>query len=151
MSKKNRPSPSASANLHCGKSKRGNDGRMYTSKRTSRGYCQWKLKSPSRKIKKQYKGGHLVYYSKRNKRRRSRKNPSRTEINSSRPSSKLFTSATIHLGWSYKYAKKTEKFKKPITKNAARRIMKKYCATSLNCFMEDDYSKGSRLIIETGS
>lgn len=132
---KNRPSPSVSANQHCGKTKRGNDGQMYTSKRNSRGFCQWKIKKGSRRRK--------TTTRRRKTTTRQRKTTKRVSKN------KMYTSATINLGHSYGYSKKTEKFKKPLTKSQAKSKMKKYC--KVDCFMEDDYSQGSKLIIQTGS
>lgn len=37
----NRPSPSVSAQDHCGKTMRGNDGNMWLSKEASNGVCRW--------------------------------------------------------------------------------------------------------------
>lgn len=37
----NRPSPSESATLYCGKKKKGNDGNMYLSKPNKNGVCRW--------------------------------------------------------------------------------------------------------------
>ncbi len=37
-----RPSPPFSANVWCGKTKKGNDGSMYRSTQNSNGVCTWK-------------------------------------------------------------------------------------------------------------
>ena len=39
---KGRPSPPFHANEYCGKKKRGNDGRMYLSRKNKNGICSWK-------------------------------------------------------------------------------------------------------------
>ena len=39
--KLNRPSPSYPANDYCGKTKKGNDGNMYISKKNKNGICRW--------------------------------------------------------------------------------------------------------------
>ena len=130
---KTRSSPNVSANSHCGKTRRGNDGQMYISKRTSRGYCRWQRKGVGYRVKSSRKG------------RRRTKSRSRN----TKSSGGKFTSATISLSHSYGYKKKTEKFKKPLTRTQARQKMKKYC--KVDCFMEDDTARGSRLIIDTGS
>jgi len=39
--KKVRPSPSVSAQDYCGKSRLGNDGNMYISKKNKNGICRW--------------------------------------------------------------------------------------------------------------
>jgi len=39
--KLNRPSPSYPANNYCGKTKKGNDGNMYISKKNKNGICRW--------------------------------------------------------------------------------------------------------------
>jgi len=38
----NRPSPPHPANKHCGKTKKGNDGKMYKSVPNKNGVCTWK-------------------------------------------------------------------------------------------------------------
>jgi len=47
---KDRKSPPYSANDYCGKSKTGNDGRLYKSTKNKNNVCTWKIKKPNTKF-----------------------------------------------------------------------------------------------------
>ena len=89
-----RKSPAYSANSCCGQTKKGNDGKMYVSKKDKNGICKWSLKRSASKENKK-SSGKKASPTKRRKTSGKKVSPKRTSKKSS--STKVKHSATHKL------------------------------------------------------